>query len=71
MKLMHYIAQVWGAVANPPSPDTVQKNLLREARLEYLKAMESAEDHHVQMEAYHQQANMLRDRIARLSEVAA
>lgn len=71
MKLMHYIAQVWGAVANPPSPENVRKNLLREAQLDRMKALENAEGHAVEAAAYTEQAEMLRKRIERLSEVAA
>lgn len=71
MKLMHYIAQVWGALTTPPTPAAVQRRLLREAELEYLKSLAAAEDHSVQMEAYTQQANMLRERIGRLSMEAA
>lgn len=71
MKLMHYIAQVWGAIVSPPSPDTVRKNLLRKSQLEYFEALENAEDHAVQAEAYKEQGRMLRERIGRLSQGAA
>ncbi len=71
MTFMHYVGRVWAAVANPPTPDHVRQRLLRDAQLDYLKAMSAAEDHHVQMEAYHQQANMPAARIERLSRGAA
>lgn len=71
MQLTNYVAQVWRAATSMPTPDQVRQKLLREAQLDYLKAMTAAEDHHVQMEAYHQQANMLRERITRLSGVSA
>lgn len=71
MQLTNYVAQVWKAVTSLPTPGHVQQRLLREAQLDYLKAMAAAEDHHVQMEAYHQQATMLRERITRLSGVSA
>ena len=71
MQLTNYVAQAWGAVSSLPSPGQVQQKLLRQARLDYLKAMAAAEDHSVQMQAYHQQAVMLAARIKRLSGVSA
>jgi len=71
MQLTQYVAQVWKAMTSPPTPDQVRQRLLREAQFEQLKALAAAEDHCVQMEAYHQQANMLRDRIGRLSKEPA
>lgn len=71
MQLTNYVAQVWKAATSMPTPGQVQQKLLREAQLDYLKAMSAAEDHSVHMEAYHQQANMLAARIERLSGGAA
>jgi hypothetical protein len=67
MTFTHYVSRVWAAVAHPPTPEHVRQRLLRDAQLDYLKAMAAAEDHHVQMEAHHQHAQMLTDRIKRLS----
>lgn len=71
MQLTQYMAQVWKAATSPPTPEQMRQRLLREAQFEQLRALAAAEDHHVQMEAYHQHANMLAARIERLSEVGA
>jgi len=66
MSLKRYVQRVWNVVFPTASPDELRSHLLREAQLNHLQAMATAEEHEVTAAYYREQASMLEARITRL-----
>ncbi len=66
MSLKRYVQRVWDVVFTTASPDELRRHLLREAQLNRLQVMSTAEEHEVAAAYYREQASMLEARIARL-----